>query len=65
MADVQLVHFRQRGDRLHVMVGQAVAGVDLQPLLGRVGGGDRDAAQLGLYRQLALRFRVAPVWISI
>lgn len=58
MADVQLVHFRQRGNWLHVVVGQTVAGVDLQPLLGRVRGGYRDAAQLGLYRQLALGFGV-------
>jgi hypothetical protein len=37
VADVQLMHFRQRGNGLHVMVGQAVTGINLQPQAGGIG----------------------------
>src|SRR5690606_10485329 len=35
MADVELAHLRDRGDRRDIIVGEAVAGVDLAAVLGR------------------------------
>ena len=39
MADVQLDHLRDGGDRLDVVERQPVAGVDLDPVLGGERGG--------------------------
>jgi hypothetical protein len=47
VADVQFRDFRDRGNRLHVGVVQAVAGVDLQPFAHAVQHAAVDALQFG------------------
>ena len=46
MADVQLVHLWQRGNWQHVVVGQAVTGINLQSQACRIGGRFGDTLQL-------------------
>ena len=50
MADVELPHLRDGGDRLDVVIGEAVAGMDLDAVLGGERGGVGEAAQLRALR---------------
>src|SRR5258706_8862485 len=59
MADIQLPHLRDRGDGGDIVIGQAVAGMDLYPVLRGECGGIGEAAQLG-GPGLALEFGITP-----
>lgn len=59
MADIQLMHFRQRRNRQHVVVGQTVTGIDLQSQAGGKGRGVTDTRQLSVTRQSLWCFGVS------
>lgn len=59
MTDVQLVHFRQRGNSLNVMVRQAVTGVNLQPQARGIGCRFGDTFQLFCLSGIRLRISIA------
>ncbi len=48
MADVELIELGDGGDGLDVVVVQAVAGIDLEPLASSIGGTGGDALELGV-----------------
>ena len=58
MANIQLVHFRQFSNRLHIVVSQTVAGIDFQAEAGGESRGFADARQLSLARETFGRFGI-------
>lgn len=58
MTNIQLVHFRQCGNRQHVVVSQAVTRVDLKPLARCVSGRFGNACQLRVTRWPLLSFGI-------
>lgn len=63
MADVELAHLRDCGDRPDIVEAQAVPGVDFQAQGVAVPRGPDQAPQLQVPR-IALQVAVGPVWSS-